>query len=52
MFLIPDLRRMEKNLVNHWWSHFVLPLAHKHNAKILPADSEPFAIFQSIQGFP
>ena len=25
---------------------FVLPLAHKHKVKILPADSEHFAIFQ------
>jgi hypothetical protein len=25
---------------------FVLPLAHKHNVKILPADSEHSAIFQ------
>ncbi|XP_074567950.1 1-deoxy-D-xylulose 5-phosphate reductoisomerase, chloroplastic-like [Curcuma longa] len=31
---------------------FVLPLAHKHNVKILPADSEHSAIFQSIQGLP
>lgn len=31
---------------------FVLPLAHKHNIKILPADSEHSAIFQSIQGLP
>ncbi|KAI7750936.1 hypothetical protein M8C21_026917 [Ambrosia artemisiifolia] len=31
---------------------FVLPLAHKHNVKILPADSEHSAIFQCIQGFP
>ncbi|EMS62178.1 1-deoxy-D-xylulose 5-phosphate reductoisomerase, chloroplastic [Triticum urartu] len=29
---------------------FVLPLAHKHNVKILPADSEHSAIFQCIQG--
>lgn len=28
----------------------VLPLAHKHNIKILPADSEHSAIFQCIQG--
>ncbi|KZV52129.1 1-deoxy-D-xylulose-5-phosphate reductoisomerase [Dorcoceras hygrometricum] len=27
---------------------FVLPLAHKHNVKILPADSEHSAIFQCI----
>ncbi|MED6114897.1 hypothetical protein PIB30_085003, partial [Stylosanthes scabra] len=31
---------------------FVLPLAHKHNIKILPADSEHSAIFQCIQGLP
>ncbi|CAN1334785.1 1-deoxy-D-xylulose 5-phosphate reductoisomerase, chloroplastic, partial [Linum perenne] len=31
---------------------FVLPLAHKHNVKILPADSEHSAIFQCIQGLP
>ncbi|KAI7754074.1 hypothetical protein M8C21_009589 [Ambrosia artemisiifolia] len=31
---------------------FVLPLARKHNVKILPADSEHSAIFQCIQGFP
>ncbi|KAG2678912.1 hypothetical protein I3760_11G025900 [Carya illinoinensis] len=29
---------------------FVLPLAQKHNIKILPADSEHSAIFQCIQG--
>ncbi|PON42523.1 1-deoxy-D-xylulose 5-phosphate reductoisomerase [Trema orientale] len=29
---------------------FILPLAHKHNIKILPADSEHSAIFQCIQG--
>lgn len=29
---------------------FVLPLAQKHNVKILPADSEHSAIFQCIQG--
>ncbi|MED6106008.1 hypothetical protein PIB30_000794 [Stylosanthes scabra] len=29
---------------------FVLPLAKKHNIKILPADSEHSAIFQCIQG--
>ncbi|KAL8089609.1 hypothetical protein AgCh_039180 [Apium graveolens] len=29
---------------------FVLPLAHKHKVKILPADSEHSAIFQCIQG--
>lgn len=29
---------------------FVLPLARKHNVKILPADSEHSAIFQCIQG--
>ncbi|CAA3012486.1 1-deoxy-d-xylulose 5-phosphate reductoisomerase [Olea europaea subsp. europaea] len=31
---------------------FVLPLSHKHNIKILPADSEHSAIFQRIQGLP
>ncbi|KAF4362397.1 hypothetical protein F8388_012189 [Cannabis sativa] len=31
---------------------FILPLAHKHNIKILPADSEHSAIFQCIQGLP
>ncbi|PWA81903.1 1-deoxy-d-xylulose-5-phosphate reductoisomerase 1 [Artemisia annua] len=31
---------------------FVLPLAHKHNVKILPADSEHSAVFQCIQGLP
>nr|ACJ85147.1 unknown [Medicago truncatula]AFK44085.1 unknown [Medicago truncatula] len=31
---------------------FVLPLAHKNNIKILPADSEHSAIFQCIQGLP
>lgn len=31
---------------------FVLPLAHKHNIKILPADSEHSAIFQCLQGLP
>ncbi|XP_043806057.1 1-deoxy-D-xylulose 5-phosphate reductoisomerase, chloroplastic isoform X3 [Manihot esculenta] len=31
---------------------FVLPLAHKYNVKILPADSEHSAIFQCIQGLP
>ncbi|KAL8042022.1 hypothetical protein ABFX02_09G022900 [Erythranthe guttata] len=31
---------------------FVLPLAKKHNVKILPADSEHSAIFQCIQGLP
>nr|ACU24603.1 unknown [Glycine max] len=31
---------------------FVLPLAQKHNVKILPADSEHSAIFQCIQGLP
>ena len=31
---------------------FVLPLARKHNVKILPADSEHSAVFQCIQGFP
>ncbi|AED97658.1 1-deoxy-D-xylulose 5-phosphate reductoisomerase [Arabidopsis thaliana] len=31
---------------------FVLPLANKHNVKILPADSEHSAIFQCIQGLP
>ncbi|XP_010459153.1 PREDICTED: 1-deoxy-D-xylulose 5-phosphate reductoisomerase, chloroplastic-like [Camelina sativa] len=31
---------------------FVLPLAKKHNIKILPADSEHSAIFQCIQGLP
>ncbi|XP_076957525.1 1-deoxy-D-xylulose 5-phosphate reductoisomerase, chloroplastic-like [Bidens hawaiensis] len=31
---------------------FVLPLAHKNNVKILPADSEHSAIFQCIQGLP
>ncbi|KAF3782012.1 1-deoxy-D-xylulose 5-phosphate reductoisomerase [Nymphaea thermarum] len=31
---------------------FVLPLAHKHQVKILPADSEHSAIFQCIQGLP
>jgi 1-deoxy-D-xylulose-5-phosphate reductoisomerase len=31
---------------------FVLPLARKHNVKILPADSEHSAIFQCIQGLP
>ncbi|KAF5961911.1 hypothetical protein HYC85_003120 [Camellia sinensis] len=31
---------------------FVLPLAHKHKVKILPADSEHSAIFQCIQGLP
>ncbi|KAL6497469.1 hypothetical protein OROGR_029398 [Orobanche gracilis] len=31
---------------------FILPLAHKHNVKILPADSEHSAIFQCIQGLP
>ncbi|KAJ4712330.1 1-deoxy-D-xylulose 5-phosphate reductoisomerase [Melia azedarach] len=31
---------------------FVLPLARKHNIKILPADSEHSAIFQCIQGLP
>ncbi|KZV23481.1 1-deoxy-D-xylulose 5-phosphate reductoisomerase, chloroplastic [Dorcoceras hygrometricum] len=31
---------------------FVLPLAHKHNVKILPADSEHSAIFQCKQGLP
>eukprot|EP00262_Sarcandra_glabra_P016296 TRINITY_DN526_c0_g3_i2.p1 TRINITY_DN526_c0_g3~~TRINITY_DN526_c0_g3_i2.p1 ORF type:complete len:422 (+),score=81.77 TRINITY_DN526_c0_g3_i2:109-1374(+) len=29
---------------------FVLPLAHKHKVKILPADSEHSAIFQCLQG--
>ncbi|XP_062116274.1 1-deoxy-D-xylulose 5-phosphate reductoisomerase, chloroplastic isoform X2 [Humulus lupulus] len=29
---------------------FILPLAHKHKIKILPADSEHSAIFQCIQG--
>jgi len=28
---------------------FVLPLAHKHNIKILPADSEHSAIFQVLE---
>lgn len=28
---------------------FVLPLAHKHNVKILPADSEHSAIFQVLK---
>ncbi|KAJ7518235.1 hypothetical protein O6H91_21G060500 [Diphasiastrum complanatum] len=31
---------------------YVLPLAHKHGIKILPADSEHSAIFQCIQGLP
>ncbi|XAR50178.1 1-deoxy-D-xylulose-5-phosphate reductoisomerase [Bertholletia excelsa] len=31
---------------------FVLPLAHEHGVKILPADSEHSAIFQCIQGLP
>ena len=31
---------------------FVLPLAAKHNVKILPADSEHSAIFQVMQGLP
>ncbi|GLT79497.1 hypothetical protein SLA2020_509830 [Shorea laevis] len=31
---------------------FILPLAHKHKVKILPADSEHSAIFQCIQGLP
>ncbi|CAI0398630.1 unnamed protein product, partial [Linum tenue] len=31
---------------------FIVPLAHKHNVKILPADSEHSAIFQCIQGLP
>ncbi|KAH7446333.1 hypothetical protein KP509_01G051700 [Ceratopteris richardii] len=31
---------------------YVLPLARKHNIKILPADSEHSAIFQCIQGLP
>lgn len=31
---------------------FVLPLAHKHKVKLLPADSEHSAIFQCIQGLP
>lgn len=31
---------------------FVLPLAHKHKVKVLPADSEHSAIFQCIQGLP
>ncbi|XP_071900939.1 1-deoxy-D-xylulose 5-phosphate reductoisomerase [Coffea arabica] len=31
---------------------FVLPPAHKHQVKILPADSEHSAIFQCIQGLP
>ncbi|CAL0305999.1 unnamed protein product [Lupinus luteus] len=31
---------------------FILPLAHKNNIKILPADSEHSAIFQCIQGLP
>uniref|UniRef100_A0A6N2LHL4 1-deoxy-D-xylulose-5-phosphate reductoisomerase n=1 Tax=Salix viminalis TaxID=40686 RepID=A0A6N2LHL4_SALVM len=31
---------------------FILPLAHKYNVKILPADSEHSAIFQCIQGLP
>ena len=31
---------------------YVLPLADKHNVKILPADSEHSAIFQCIQGHP
>ncbi|CAA0808560.1 1-deoxy-D-xylulose 5-phosphate reductoisomerase-chloroplastic [Striga hermonthica] len=31
---------------------FVLPLAHKHKVKILPADSEHSAIYQCIQGLP
>ncbi|KAK4268234.1 hypothetical protein QN277_024919 [Acacia crassicarpa] len=31
---------------------FILPLAQKHNIKILPADSEHSAIFQCIQGLP
>ncbi|KAI5059906.1 hypothetical protein GOP47_0024326 [Adiantum capillus-veneris] len=31
---------------------YVLPLAKKHNIKILPADSEHSAIFQCIQGLP
>ncbi|KAF5796737.1 putative 1-deoxy-D-xylulose-5-phosphate reductoisomerase [Helianthus annuus] len=31
---------------------FILPLAHKHNVKIVPADSEHAAIFQCIQGWP
>lgn len=31
---------------------YVLPLAQKHNVKILPADSEHSAIFQCIQGLP
>lgn len=31
---------------------YILPLAKKHNIKILPADSEHSAIFQCIQGLP
>ncbi|KAF7825848.1 1-deoxy-D-xylulose 5-phosphate reductoisomerase, chloroplastic-like [Senna tora] len=31
---------------------FILPLAHKNNIKILPADSEHSAIFQCLQGLP
>ncbi|KAH9720210.1 1-deoxy-D-xylulose 5-phosphate reductoisomerase [Citrus sinensis] len=31
---------------------FILPLAHKHNIKFLPADSEHSAVFQCIQGLP
>ncbi|KAL9434221.1 hypothetical protein AB3S75_028948 [Citrus x aurantiifolia] len=31
---------------------FILPLAHKHNIKFLPAGSEHSAVFQCIQGLP
>ena len=31
---------------------FVMPLAKKHNASIIPVDSEHSAIFQSLTGFP
>ncbi|GAY47390.1 hypothetical protein CUMW_104220 [Citrus unshiu] len=31
---------------------FILPLAHKHNIKFLPADSEHSAVFQCILGLP
>lgn len=30
--------------------HIIMPLAKKHNVKILPVDSEHSAIFQSLQG--
>lgn len=30
--------------------HLIMPLAKKHNVKILPVDSEHSAIFQSLQG--